>query len=181
VSENESFDFPDPDHVVPAALGQPGQRVFSIQVHVAGEITVLKCEKQQMAALAEHLQGVLSDLPAAPAVRLAPPADLVPAWAIGVLGLTYDSGLDRVVVMAQEIQFLEEAEGDEGEEAEAVAVPSDDDAATARIAMTRGQVAAFIETATTLVEGGRPPCPICGRPLDPEGHICPRTNGHAKH
>jgi uncharacterized repeat protein (TIGR03847 family) len=179
-AENPSFDFPDPDHVVPAALGQPGQRVFSIQIHQAGEITVLKCEKQQMAALAEHLQGVLSDLPVADPVRLAPPADLVPAWAIGVLGLAYDADLDRVVVMAQEIQFLEE--GDEGDDEDApVAVPSDEDAATCRLALTRGQVAAFIETATTLVEGGRPPCPVCGRPLDPEGHVCPRTNGHAKH
>jgi len=131
-----------------------------------------------MAALAEHLQGALSDLAAADAVRLAPPVDLEPVWAIGVLGLAYDGDLDRVVVMAQEVQFLDESD----EEAdEPTPVPSDEDAATCRISMTRGQTVAFIETATTLVEGGRPPCPICGRPLDPEGHVCPRTNGHAKH
>ncbi len=31
---------------------------------------------------------------------------------------------------------------------------------------------------TRLVEAGRPPCPLCGGPLDPKGHDCPRTNGH---
>lgn len=178
---NESFDFTDPDHVVPAAIGQPGARVFSIQIHVAGDVTVLKCEKQQMAALAEHLQRVLRDLPPADAVRLAPPVDLEPAWAVGVLGLAYDSDLDRVVVMAQEVQLLVEPDDADDPDAEPVAVPADVDTATARLAMTRGQVVAFIEAATTLVVGGRPPCPICGQPLDPEGHVCPRSNGHAKH
>ncbi len=47
-----------------------------------------------------------------------------------------------------------------------------------RIALTREQAAAFAIHATRLVEAGRPPCPLCGFPLDPSGHDCPRTNGH---
>ena len=48
----------------------------------------------------------------------------------------------------------------------------------ARILLTREQAAAFAIRATQLVEAGRPPCPLCGLPLDPSGHDCPRTNGH---
>ncbi len=179
-SLNPSFDFPDPDQVVPAAIGEPGQRVFSIQVHDGGNVVVLKCEKEQMAALVEHLRTLTADLPpAGKPAGIVDAADIEPVWAVGVIGLMYDADIDRVVVVAQEIQLLTNPDpAMPGEEPEAV--PSDDDAATARIAMTREQVAWFIEAGTALVSGGRPPCPICGHPLDPAGHVCPRSNGHAK-
>ena len=48
--------------------------------------------------------------------------------------------------------------------------------ADARFALTRPQVEAFVETAREAVSAGRRPCPLCGRPLDPEGHACPRLN-----
>ena len=46
------------------------------------------------------------------------------------------------------------------------------------ISLSREQAAAFAIHATRIVEGGRPPCPLCALPLDPRGHDCPRTNGH---
>jgi uncharacterized repeat protein (TIGR03847 family) len=52
--------------------------------------------------------------------------------------------------------------------------------ASARFRLTRAQVAAFVTRARELVAAGRPPCPLCGGPLDPDGHVCPRTNGHRK-
>jgi uncharacterized repeat protein (TIGR03847 family) len=36
----------------------------------------------------------------------------------------------------------------------------------------------FIERARRVVAAGRPPCPLCGQPLDPAGHLCPRHNGY---
>jgi uncharacterized repeat protein (TIGR03847 family) len=54
----------------------------------------------------------------------------------------------------------------------------DDEGNGALIAITKEQAAAFAIRATMLVEAGRPPCPLCGFPLDPAGHDCPRTNGH---
>ena len=57
----------------------------------------------------------------------------------------------------------------------------DPDAGMARFSLTRGQVASFVVRAATLVAAGRPPCPLCGRPLDPEGHVCIKTNGHNPH
>jgi uncharacterized repeat protein (TIGR03847 family) len=58
------------------------------------------------------------------------------------------------------------------------AAESEDDGVVARVSVTREQASAFAIRATLLVESGRPPCPLCGLPLDPSGHDCPRTNGH---
>ena len=38
----------------------------------------------------------------------------------------------------------------------------------------------FIARAKRVVDAGRPPCPFCGQPLDPSGHLCPRHNGYRR-
>ena len=49
-----------------------------------------------------------------------------------------------------------------------------------RVRMDAEMVRAFIVRAQRVVAAGRPPCPLCNLPLDPEGHICPRQNGHRR-
>jgi uncharacterized repeat protein (TIGR03847 family) len=44
--------------------------------------------------------------------------------------------------------------------------------------LRRDQVRAFILHALAVVAEGRPLCQLCGLPIDPEGHICPASNGH---
>lgn len=39
---------------------------------------------------------------------------------------------------------------------------------------------AFAGRADTVVSAGRPPCPFCGQPLEPSGHLCPRANGYKR-
>ena len=41
---------------------------------------------------------------------------------------------------------------------------------------TLGQAMAFAEQAEELVTSGRQPCRLCGRPMEPGGHACPRWN-----
>jgi len=81
-----------------------------------------------------------------------------------------------VVVEASELIEPEEAD-EEG----APAPGPEPDPAMARFRITRAQAAAFVERANELMKGGRPTCPVCSRPMDPEGHVCPRANGHVKH
>jgi uncharacterized repeat protein (TIGR03847 family) len=80
-----------------------------------------------------------------------------------------DAGLAASIRAAFEASGIEEDEDDdddlEGPDVLRVRVS----AATAR---------QFVERAARVVASGRPPCPICGQPLDPQGHICPRRNGH---
>lgn len=144
------------------AIGPPGERLFLFQAGQGARLLTLKIEKAQVAALAQYLGRLLSGLPSPGELPDAGELDAsdAPEWVVGTLGLSYDAQADRVLLV------IEEAVG-ENEVGE-----------TARIVATREQAAALAIRGTQLVEAGRPPCPLCGYPLDPSGHACPRTNGH---
>lgn len=157
-----SYELLDVDKVTVGALGEPGQRLFLLQARAGAQVVTLKIEKIQVAALAAHLGTMLQEL-ARPGhlpedLELDEPA--VPEWVVGSLGASYDEVLDRLLLVIDE------------------AVPEGEEAAQARFGLTREQVAALAVHGTRLVESGRPPCPLCGYPLDQRGHDCPRTNGH---
>jgi uncharacterized repeat protein (TIGR03847 family) len=159
---NETLDLGDLDRFTVGTVGPVGRRIFLLQCRTQSVTLTLKVEKQQVAVLAEYLSRLLVDLPRPETV----PQDLElddatdPQWVVGTLGVSYDEDTDRVVLVAEELV----EEGEDGD--------------VARCAVTRAQAAAFAIRATGLVEAGRPPCPMCGLPLDPAGHECPRTNGH---
>lgn len=168
------YDVINADHFTAGALGEPGHRVFYLQCRGDGVLVSVRCEKQQVAALGESFARVLQDLPdrslgAEPTdLELVLPVE--PAFTVGGLGLGYDTEHDRLLLLIEE---LVTAETDEpGEELEA---------ASARWVLTREQVHAFVGRAEELLAGGRPLCPLCGRPVDTEGHTCPKTNGHRPH
>ena len=157
-----SFDIPEADHFTAGTIGPPGQRVFYLQARHRGEVVSLRLEKTQVAALCRYLEAMLADLP--PTGPLPEDMDLiqpvVPEWVVGSLGVTYDEDDDRILVVAEELV-------DEGEEP-----------AHVRIRATRERTAAFVRHGTGVVAAGRPPCPLCGAPQDPQGHLCVRLNGH---
>jgi uncharacterized repeat protein (TIGR03847 family) len=158
-----SYELFDVDRLTVGTVGPPGKRVFLLQARSAGQVVTLKIEKQQVAALSEYLAQILSDLPSPgdlpTDLELDEPAE--PDWTVGALGVTYDEATDRVLLVAEEAVAEDEGEGE-----------------VARLAATREQVAALAIRGVALVEAGRPPCPLCGFPLDPSGHVCPRSNGH---
>ena len=160
---SSSFDLGDVDRITVGTVGEPGRRVFYLQAVAGSQVVSLKLEKQQVAALVTYLATLLSDLPGPG--PLPTDIDLVepvlPEWTVGALGVSYDEATDRILVQAEELM---EEETDEG--------------ATARFLATREQVAALAARGAEAVTSGRPPCPLCGQPLDPEGHVCVRLNGH---
>lgn len=157
-----SFELDEPDRFTVGTVGPPGQRVFFLQARQGAELVTLKLEKSQVAALCTYLGELLQDVPRPGHL----PEDLdleepaVAEWSVGSLGVTYSEDLDRFLLVAEEL----------GEE--------DADLGEARFVLTREQVAAVAIRGTQLVAAGRPPCPLCGYPLDSKGHQCPRTNGH---
>jgi uncharacterized repeat protein (TIGR03847 family) len=180
MSDNPSYEIDSPDHFTAGAIGPPGQRVFYLQSRQAGRLVTLKVEKEHVRALGEYLSGLLARVKGAPdpargAVDLLEPVEAV--WDVGSLAVGYDEAQDRVVVEASELQEEAEEEGTES----AAAEESGPEPAMARFRITRGQAAAFVERANDLMKAGRPSCPICSRPMDPEGHVCPRSNGHVRH
>ena len=165
---SESYSFDAPRLFTVGAVGEVGARLFFIQAHAEGTTVSVKCEKQQAAALAEHLQRVLADLPVVdadeppPLIEPLPPMDI--EFAVGTISIGYDEDRDRVLLVLEEIR------------------PDDEDDLIAeapgslRLRVTRSQAAAFVTQASGLVAAGRPPCRLCGQPLDPDGHVCPRLN-----
>lgn len=161
---SSSFEIPQVDLLTTGAVGPPGQRVFYLQARNGSQVVSLRLEKTQVAALVAYLAGMLADMPAVGDVtgagmELVEP--VVAEWVVGSLGVSYDEDTDRFVILAEELV----EEGQEG-------------AARARITATREQIAALSLRGAEVVAAGRPPCPLCGQPLDPEGHVCVRLNGH---
>lgn len=153
-------------------VGEPGRRIFYIQAGQEAITVTLKVEKAQVGALVGFITDMLADLPEANTAQqgaslvggLREPIDV--SWTVGAIQLRYDNVADRVIIHAEEL-----VEGLEGG-------GSLDEQGTAKIGLSRAQARSFVTVGSELVSSGRPMCPLCGRPMNPEGHSCPRTNGH---
>lgn len=165
-------DFDEVDAFTTGAVGRPGERTFYVQARRGGTRITIKCEKQQVAAIAEHLGRLLNDLPAPTerpvdsAMQLVEPLDA--AFVLGPVGLGYDRVTGRLLVQLEEVITVDE-EGNPLDD-------EDDDRGQVRVYLTTHQAHAFCQQTAVVVAAGRPPCRWCARPIDPDGHVCPRMN-----
>ncbi|MEU7914279.1 DUF3090 domain-containing protein [Microbispora bryophytorum] len=182
------FDYDPPDRFVAGAVGQPGARAFFLQARGQGRITTVALEKFQVAVLADRLDELLDEVlrrsgGRAPVPAMAPAelADVGPLdlpldedFRVGTMALAWDPETAQVIIEAQEASEDDEEEDEEDEP------PLDDrpEPAVLRVRISAAAARAFSRRALEVVAAGRPPCPLCGRPLDSEGHICVRLNGH---
>jgi uncharacterized repeat protein (TIGR03847 family) len=185
------FDYDEPERFTTGTVGEPGQRTFFLQVRSGPRVTSVALEKQQVAVLAERVEELLDEVVrrsggTAPVPAMAPAEQIdnapldVPIeedFRVASMSLTWDGERDLVIIECHEV-----AEPDEDDEAESL----DDLPMTApegsmlRVAITGVQARVFAHRAAAVVAQGRPPCPFCGNPLDPQGHICPRANGYRR-
>ncbi|MGB9674156.1 MAG: DUF3090 domain-containing protein [Anaerolineales bacterium] len=161
-------------HITTDAIGQPGKRTFYLQGWQDERTVTLIVEKIQIQSLAVGYEQFLGEIykkfPDLPETKggyiesqmhIKPPID--PLFRVGELGLGYDSENDLVVLVAREL------------------LPEEADPASAgvvRFWCTREQLQAMCEWGLEVASRGRPICPQCGEPMEPEGHICPKKNGH---
>jgi len=175
--------FDTPERFIAGTIGTPGSRTFFLQARDGGRIVSVALEKVQVAALAQRLDELLDELDrrgvegaAETAAATPDPAPLDEpineAFRAGTLTLGWDTSEDLVLV---EAQAQVEADQEDDEE------PEDDDEEgpdVLRVRITAAAARAFVARAVRVLASGRPPCPLCGQPLDPQGHLCPRRNGH---
>jgi uncharacterized repeat protein (TIGR03847 family) len=180
------FVFDPPDRFVAGTVGQPGDRTFYLQASDGGRTVSVALEKVQVSALAERLDELLDEvrrrqgadtiIPVAPPPQLEDVAPLdAPVeeeFRVGTLALAWDEDDSIIVIEAQSVV----ADAPEAIEGGPSDVETDADMLRVRLSPTVAR--AFAKRALRVVAAGRPPCPLCGNPLDPEGHICPRQNGH---
>jgi len=162
------------DHITADALGQPGQRVFYIQAFQDQRTVSVIIEKTQLQSLAIGIEQFLSQIskqnPNLPepsgdyiedGMRINPPVD--PLFRVGEIGLGYDKDRDVVVIFVKEL-LAEEADPET--------------AASIRFWCSREQLRKMARWGAEIVTRGRPMCPQCGQPMEPEGHFCAKKNGH---
>ena len=183
--------FDPPERFIAGTIGDPGNRTFFLQARDGGRVVSVALEKVQVAVLAERLDDLLGELDrrgvrhGVPDEELPEPGasvdddvsaldePLVEAFRAGSLTLGWDPDAERVLLEARA----------QDEDGEAIDPDEDDDEDEdgpdlLRVRLTAQAARSFVARATRVVAGGRPPCPLCGAPLDPRGHICPRRNGH---
>lgn len=176
------YEFDEVDTFTALTVGEPGARVFYLHARRGAERVTVRCEKQQVGAIAQYLRRVLSDLPP-PESRPMPDvvdgraADGQEAFVLGPIGLGYDRSNDRLLVQLDELIPGDLVADDESDEdGDAVSLELDVDRGRVRLYVTRDQAAVFCERADHLVAAGRPSCSWCSLPMDPDGHACPRMN-----
>jgi uncharacterized repeat protein (TIGR03847 family) len=174
------------DRITTDAVGDPGQRTFYLQVRAGTELITVVVEKEQVVLLSQSVLELLADVPletgALADADLALEEPIDPRFRAGRLSIGYDPDEDRFLLEITEYDpnEVEEETGDETEEdlirslTEAVA----DDRETIRLWASREQMLALSRHGAEVAERGRPTCRFCGNPIDPEGHVCPATNGH---
>jgi uncharacterized repeat protein (TIGR03847 family) len=181
---HQVYAFEPPERFVAGTVGPPGERAFFLQARGGGRLVSVALEKVQVQLLAEKLDELLAEanrrfgleLPTLALAADNEPLDtpLDEEFRVGTLGLAFD--VDTATVVIEAIAAGEgEAEAEEEAEEEEDA---DDDRDRLRVRLTPQETRAFIERAKRVLASGRPPCPLCGQPLDPKGHLCPRHNGY---
>lgn len=180
------FVFDLPDRFATGTVGEPGNRSFFLQARDGRRVVSVALEKAQVAVLAERLgkllveldrRGIVEDPPSAikPDER---PLDepLNEAFRATTLTLGWDGDAERILIEAR----APSEDDEEGEDETIVELEDDDEDGPdlLRVRLTADAARTFVERAFRVIRAGRPPCPLCGNPLDATGHICPRKNGH---
>jgi uncharacterized repeat protein (TIGR03847 family) len=162
------------DHITADAIGQPGRRVFYIQAWQGERTITLILDKMQLQTMAVGIEQFLAEIQekfpemldasadySEDKMHIHPPLD--PLFRIGEIGMGYDADQDQIVLVLREVL---------GESAQP------DEVSVVRFWCSRAQIRALARWSVDVAARGRPLCPQCGEPMQPEGHFCPKKNGH---
>ena len=178
--------FDPPERFVAGTVGEPGARTFFLQARAGSRITSVALEKQQVAALAERMDELLDEVMASgsetvvPAVAPLALDDSDPLeqpieeeFRAGTMTLSWDPDDQRVVI--EVFPFTEAAVVSPDQVDQDFEEPEPDEVLLVRI--PPGSARAFVKRTEQVLDAGRPSCPFCGNPIDPDGHLCVRANG----
>lgn len=179
--------FDPPERFVTGTVGEPGARTFFLQARTGSRVTSVSLEKQQVAALAERVDELLDEVIATQASTSVVPAlaplgmdDAAPLeqpieeeFRAGTMTLSWDPSDERVVI--EVFPYTEAAIVAPDQVDEDFEEPDADEVFLVRI--TAAVARSFVKRAEQVLEAGRPSCPFCGTPIDPDGHLCVRANG----
>lgn len=157
------------ERFIVGTVGLPGERAFFLQVRQSGKLATVAVEKSQVAALTERLDMLISQLRKsghAAGLNLVERDDkpleqpIEADFVVGAISISWNEDGNQV-----EIELLDVEE--ESHQAW-------------NIFLSLEMANAFAKRAHAVIQSGRLPCPLCGLPIDPQGHLCPRANGYRR-
>ncbi|MBO1752068.1 DUF3090 domain-containing protein [Actinotalea sp. BY-33] len=172
-----------PDRVVVGTVGRPGERTFYLQARAGARFTSVALEKEQSFLLADKMDELLDELTAdednpvnAPTEI---PVELVDddpldqpveeQFRAGAMRLAWDPRTAQVVLEAFPVELPREDDGLAPDEED------DEPSEMLRVRIPVGTARAFAQRTRKVVHSGRPLCPLCGQPVNPDGHVCDLT------
>jgi len=173
------FDWPD--RLVVGAVGDPGSRTFYLQARSGNRVVSVSLEKEQSALLAEKIEEILDELmhtqgnpvsvPAETPIELVdndPLEQPVDAeFRTGVMSLGWDPSTAQIVIEAYPLVLVDGDATDSNETDRIETEPTE----MLLVRIPVGTARAFAKRTLEVVGAGRPICPLCGTPIDPEGHV----------
>jgi uncharacterized repeat protein (TIGR03847 family) len=181
------LEFDLPDRFVAGTVGPPGQRTFFLQASAGSRLTSVSLEKQQVSTLGDRINDLLDDFAGGEAsdavgemIEDIAPLDtpIEDEFRVGTMSIGWDA--ERRVVILECHDGQEEVEVDEEGEPTLEPERPGEFETVLRVVLVPSQARAFARRCVKVVTAGRPPCPFCGGPLDPTGHVCPRANGYKR-
>jgi uncharacterized repeat protein (TIGR03847 family) len=183
--------FDPPERFVTGTVGEPGQRTFFLQARDGGRLVSVSLEKQQLVALVERIDELLDELMTSPAngtlIPAVAPVDLEDngpleqpideEFRAGTMTLSWDPGDQRIVIEVFPFSEAAVVSPEQLEELSEEAFEEPDPEELLVVRITAGAARSFCARALHVVEAGRPSCPFCGNPVNPDGHLCVRANG----
>jgi uncharacterized repeat protein (TIGR03847 family) len=175
--------FDPAERFVVGTVGVPGERTFFLQARKGSRLLSVSLEKAQVAALADRIQQILREVRNSEPLTLFEPVErddqplespIDEEFRVGVIGIAYLS--DRKMVEI-DLQAIADSQSPEDEELLMELSESQD---ILRVLIPLGYAESFAKRAIAVVGAGRAPCPFCGGPIDPGGHLCPRSNGYRR-
>ena len=172
------------ERFVAGTVGQPGERTFFVQARTGSRLISVALEKSQLEALSLRIEEIVKEVrasyPATAIERIArddspleSPID--EEFRVGMIGLAYDP--DRLSI---EIDFQAVTENGLSQEDETFEIGDSEESDLLRVVAPLSIALAFAKRSMAVIGAGRKPCPFCGGPLDPRGHLCPRSNGYRR-
>lgn len=172
MSEENIIDLNPVEHLTADAIGEPGERVFYMQGSTESLTVSLIIEKYQLQTLTIGVEQFLAEIRQRDPMLEEAPSDfnedemqlqnpIEPLFRVSEFGLSYDSKIDMVALVAREMPSNSEEEG-----------------IVVRFWCSRNQIRKMVNYGGDITDKGRPLCPQCNQPMDPAGHFCARKNGH---
>ncbi len=168
------LEFPRPDRCVVGTIGEPGKRLFIIQVSQGSSLAAVAIEKQQVQVLGRRMSEILDQLESLgqSTGSVTTPSDMGPLdvpldieFRVGAIGLAWDSRRSAIQLELFSMDLGEETDDEDGN-------------VLMQVWLTPRMAREFALRTEQVVASGRPACPFCAQPIDAGGHICPRSNGY---